>query len=153
MSDDLSIVTQLRHPMPGLSDIRVQETRLTRMTAAGHTPAQACYFLVVFELSRTWEPGPQGSCQTRSGSSGDNSSRPLWGDNASSDRPYVVPGGGEMCLFHPPCASGLKVLLQMARQGLPRKPPSVQNEWEELACPHPPLPHVSRGWWAWHTFL
>ena len=58
-----------------------------------------------------------------------------------------------MCLFHPPCASGLKVLLQMARQGLPGKPPSVQNEWEELACHHPPLPHVNRGWWARHTFL
>ena len=32
-----------------------------------------------------------------------------------------------MCLFHPACASGLKVPLQMARQGLPRKPPSVQT--------------------------
>lgn len=53
----------------------------------------------------------------------------------------MVFGGPERCLFHPPCASGLKVPLQMARQGLPGKPPSAQNEWGELARHLPPHPH------------
>lgn len=39
-------------------------------------------------------------------------------------------GGPERRLSGPFCASGLKVSLQMARQGLPAKRPSAQNEWE-----------------------
>ena len=33
------------------------------MTTAGHTRVQAGYLLVVFELSRTWEPGSQSGCR------------------------------------------------------------------------------------------
>lgn len=41
-----------------------------------------------------------------------------------------------------PLCSGLKVALQMARQGLPGEPPSAQNEWGKLAGRPLSTPHA-----------